>query len=522
MKQKTKNVLIISMMMIFYTIILTYFFPQMKSLLMVDRVIKLSEDLGQELSITFNRIKQIQTSSGELKTSAPNVKKKKKVGIPTYYIKATLNEESYLIDGQVSLTIDNPKTDSILFYTYPYTWSPMNVTKVVLNGKEVTFSYDHKQLKIKNPKKEKRLNFSIEFTTPIPQMGTRFGYKDDVWLITTWYPMLGVLDENNNWMDRPDPIGMGDPFLFNYANYVVEWTSSPAIKWLSSGTLISEEIVNNKRKTTWKVSNVRNFALAGSANFQVKKLQFKGNTTVSIALTDHNEFSEIIDIVNFSFPLFQSYYGQLPYSDIAIIETGPDTNFALEYPNLATFSKDLYVNNEIEHWLPHEIGHMWWYNAVGVNEVKDGWIDEGLAELGVVLYLENRYNASAGKRLREVYHERNQLLTKNSPHLTMDVGLYGYKDKKEYYDSWYARSADMFLTLRDEVGEEKFNTFLSTLYQMNIGETISEENITQALEDSLYIKTDLFKNWIHEPYNQTNWDVEVINSITNTPSQSDE
>src|SRR5699024_3393488 len=156
-----------------------------------------------------------------------------------------------------------------------------------------------------------------------------------------------------------------------YADYVVEWTSSPSIKWLSSGTLLPETMLDNKRKTTWKVEYVRNFALAGSANYLVKKLQFKGNTTVSIALTYHEKFAEIIDIVNFSFPLFQTYYGQLPYSNVSIIETGHDTNFALEYPNLAAFSKDMYDNNEIVHWLPHEIGHMWWYNAVGVNEVKD-------------------------------------------------------------------------------------------------------------------------------------------------------
>src|SRR5699024_10817312 len=114
---------------------------------------------------------------------------------------------------------------------------------------------------------------------------------------------------------------------------------------------------------------------------------------------------------------------QLPYSNVSIIETGHDTNFALEYPNLAAFSKDMYDNNEIEHWLPHEIGHMWWYNAVGVNEVKDGWIDEGLAELGVVLYLENRYSKSDGNRLRNTFRDRNRLLTSDSPNKTMDVGL---------------------------------------------------------------------------------------------------
>lgn len=460
MKSQKKNVLIVCMMTVVYTSIFIFFIPQIYSLFNLESPVKITENIGRRLSSTFKPPKQVQTSSNELKpASVPTVKMTEKDYYPTYYIKATLNEESYQIDGQMNLTIHNPKTDSITFYTYPYSWSPMRIKKVYLNEKEVTFSYDQKQLVIKNQKEEKELNLTIEFMTPVPRKGTRFGYKDDVWLITTWYPMLGVLDNKKNWIERPDPIGMGDPFLFNYADYVVEWTSSSSIKWLSSGTLLSETMLDDQKKTIWKVNNVRNFALAGSMNYKVKKLHFEGNTTVSIALTDHEKFAEIIDIVNFSFPLFQAYYGQLPYSDVAIIETGHDTNFALEYPNLAAFSKDMYVNNEIEHWLPHEIGHMWWYNAVGVNEIKDGWIDEGLAELGVVLYLENRYSNSDGKRLRNTFRDRNRLLSSNSPNKTMDVGLYGFENKQQFYDSWYARSADMFLTLRDEIGEDKFKFF---------------------------------------------------------------
>jgi len=504
-----------------YTTVFIFFIPQLQPFLQLDSVVKITEKIEQRLSSTFNRPKQI--SSDELKTeSVPDFKRMEKDDPPTYYIKATLNEDRYQIDGQMNVTIDNPGTETIIFYTYPYSWSPMKIKKVLLNGVEVTFSYDQKQLSIKNPKEEKELNFSIDFETPVPRKGTRFGYKDDVWLITTWYPMLGVLNNNKNWMDRPDPIGMGDPFLFNYADYVVEWTSSPSIKWLSSGTLLSETMLDNKRKTTWKVEYVRNFALAGSANYLVKKLQFKGNTTVSIALTYHEKFAEIIDIVNFSFTLFLTYYGQLPYSNVSIIETGHDTNFALEYPNLAAFSKDMYDNNEIEHWLPHEIGHMWWYNAVGVNEVKDGWIDEGLAELGVVLYLENRYSKSDGNRLRNTFRDRNRLLTSDSPNKTMDVGLYGFESKQQFYDSWYARSADMFLTLRDEIGEDKFKSFLSTLYETNISKTINEEDIIRALDESLNLKTELFQNWVHEPYHQTKWNVKVTNNIDHLPSHGDE
>src|SRR5699024_2264644 len=160
-------ILIVCMMTMVYTTVFIFFIPQLQPFLQLDSVVKITEKIEQRLSSTFNRPKQI--SSDELKTeSVPDFKRMEKDDPPTYYIKATLNEDCYQIDGQMNVTIDNPGTETIIFYTYPYSWSPMKIKKVLLNGVEVTFSYDQKQLSIKNPKEEKELNFSIDFETPVP------------------------------------------------------------------------------------------------------------------------------------------------------------------------------------------------------------------------------------------------------------------------------------------------------------------------------------------------------------------
>jgi len=217
-------------MTIFYTIALIFIFPQTRSFIL-ENATKMADDLKKEFSSILSDLIQVETNSSKLNGSIPNVSNLEIELIPTYYIKASLNEEKHEIHGQMNLSIVNPDTDTIVFYTYSYAWSPMIIKKVLLDQKEITFSYNQKQLVINNSKADKILNFTIEFITPVPNKGTRFGYKDNVWLITTWYPMLGVLDKNKNWFDRPDPIGMGDPFLFNYADYVVEWTGSTSIFW---------------------------------------------------------------------------------------------------------------------------------------------------------------------------------------------------------------------------------------------------------------------------------------------------
>lgn len=434
---------------------------------------------------------------------------KRKENLPHYLIRATLDDQSYQINGEVELTMYNPGTKTLLFYAYPYDWMPMKINEVRMNDQQIDYEYDQKNLTFKNITEEEQIHISIQFETLVPRGGTRFGVKDNVWLMTTWYPILGVLNDQNQWIKRPDPIDMGDPFYFRFANYTVEWTSSSDIQWVSSGTLQYETVIDDLKQITWEVDQVRNFALVGSPDYTIETFTLNDKTTVSVALTTEDNMEKVLDIAQYTFSLFQSLYGELPYDDVAIAETSFGTNYALEYPNLAIFSKDMYAKNRIEHWIPHEIGHMWWYNAVGVDETVNGWLDEGLAEQGVALYLEHRY--FKGEELRNRYREKNHALTHNYPNQTMNVGLYGFGSYQEFDSSWYARSADLFLTLREALGNRGYVTFLKTLYQNNIGKVITEESLNEALAEALGLETTFFRQWIHEPYFKTEWNVEFTN-----------
>jgi hypothetical protein len=136
-----------------------------------------------------------------------------------------------------------------------------------------------------------------------------------------------------------------------------------------------------------------------------------------------------------------------------------------------------------------EIGHLWWSNAVGVHEVENGWIDEGLAELGVVLYLESRYSGDEAKKLREEYRTRNLKLMERYPQEKMNKDLKDFKNNWEFRQAWYGRSPDMFLTLRESDGDEKFFLFLKNLYESNLGKVVDEDNVTDALKKSFNAQT---------------------------------
>ncbi len=447
--------------------------------------------------------------------------------LPQYYLKAVLDDKNTLIRGELELTAANPGTEKLWFYAYP-PWSPIKIKDVMLNDKKVQYSYEGKNLVFANQTGQREIKVKIQFETPVPRAGTRFGVKDNTWLLTTWYPMLGVLDKNKQWVKRPDPRGMGDPFYFAFADYTVEWTSPANIKWVTSGTLQSEKDAtvadsaygsNKPLKTTvWKVNQVHNFALVGSPNYTIKRFKLNDKTTVSVALTETSKMEEVMAIAKNTYPLFTKLYGELPYSEVAIAETSYKTNYALEYPNLAIYAKDMYRNDQIQHWITHEVGHTWWYNAVGVNETVNGWLDEGLVEHGVVWYLENRFSKERANQLWNQYRAEHKRLNAQYPKRTMDVGLYGFKNFQEFDYSWYSRSADMFLTFRQALGDEKYIKFLNTLYGDNEGKIAGEESLDKALADSLGLKTDFFKRWLHQPYNQTSWTVKFEETGTKSPT----
>jgi hypothetical protein len=175
----------------------------------------------------------------------------------------------------------------------------------------------------------------------------------------------------------------------------------------------------------------------------------------------------------------------------------------------------MYRNDKIQHWITHEVGHTWWYNAVGVNETVDGWLDEGLVEHGVVWYLEKRFSKERADQLWDKYRAEHKRLIAQHPGRTMDVGLYGFKNFREFDYAWYSRSADMFLTLRQALGDEKYIKFLNNLYINNAGKIADEESLNKALADSLGLKTDYFHLWLHQSYNQTAWTINFNDAGSN-------
>ncbi|MBO8171274.1 MAG: hypothetical protein H0Z33_05190 [Bacillaceae bacterium] len=421
---------------------------------------------------------------------------------PVYDITAELQPTLYQIKGEMEVTFDNPGTDEIMFYLYDYPGNRMEIETIMAGAGKLSFSREERVVTIQNPyRSRKRITVHLSFRSSVPQAGTRFGYKDGVWLLTHWYPMLGVQSTDGDWYVPKPPASIGgDPFYYQHADYKVRLTSPQDLKWVTTGVHKHDEKTGDgKNRHDWEAENVLNFVLAGSSRFMIDHID-AGDTKVTVALINRENRQKILDMVRQAFTTFADRYGPLRYPHVGVVETGPGTVFAMEYSNIAFYSVDMHRHNQVEHWLPHEIAHLWWYNSVSTLEPVYGWIDEGLAEASVVDYLEEVYGEQTAQRKWTDFERNWQLLRRQHPEGYLGKGLYEFGDYFEFRRTWYTKSALLFRHLKKEIGEEKYQQFLKLLNGDYVHTIIGPEQLDRALGQVVNGETRYFTLNLNRPH----------------------
>ncbi|RNB58754.1 aminopeptidase [Brevibacillus gelatini] len=421
---------------------------------------------------------------------------------PVYRIQAELHTSEAKIKGKMTIEFDNPQTPDLRLYVYDYLWNKMTVKSIRYKDKPLAFERGLSMVKLANPLgAEMRGALAIEFENPVPRRGTRFGVKDDIWTLTTWYPMLGAQNQQGKWYDPPQRVDFGDPFVYHYADYDVSFVSPKGYNWVSSwGKGSAKAIEGSKQLIHYQGKKLLNFALVGSPLYHVETIQIGPNLTVDIASVDKGNIQRIKTIAEAVFPTYNDWYGPLPYPHVAIAETAPGTTYAMEYANLAIFKRDMYQRNLIDHWLPHEIAHLWWYNSVATLEAAHGWLDEGLVEVSVYHYLQNRYGAQSASTLLDEYKRDVRRLQERYPNGWLDKPLQKFATEEEFHWTWYSKGALLFDHLRRQIGDEAYKRFLHRVQQNYHGSVIGAEHLDQALGQTLRGEAKYFVNATKRPH----------------------
>jgi|GEM_PF-622497 len=405
---------------------------------------------------------------------------------PVYRIQAALHTNEAKITGTMTLEFDNPETSDLRLFLYDYTWSPITVTSIRQGENSLPFQRRNAVITMPNSLKgEKRISLTVAFETVVPRGGTRFGVRDDIWTLTGWYPMLGAVNPQGEWYEPPARISFGDPFVYHYADYEITFNSPEGYRWVTSwGIGDTRALGNGRQESRYRAKHILNFSLVGSPLYHIETITAAPGLQVDIASTSKENVAKIKTIAEAVFPAYIEAFGPLPYPRVGIAETNTFTH-AMEYGNLAIFRRNLFNDASIDHWLPHEIAHLWWYNSVGTLEARHGWVDEGLVELSVYYYRLKRYGTAAADSLLREYQADVDRLNARYPYGKLAKQLNQFATNDEFNWTWYAKGAMLYDQLRRSIGDERFRQFLQRVHRTYHGQFIGAEHLDQALSQTL-------------------------------------
>ncbi|HYO63988.1 MAG TPA: carboxypeptidase regulatory-like domain-containing protein [Pyrinomonadaceae bacterium] len=239
-----------------------------------------------------------------------------------------------------------------------------------------------------------------------------------------------------------------------------------------------------------------------------------------------------IDTARNSARLFNTYFGKLPYTRIAMSQQ-PAAGFGQAWPTLVympyTAFMDANQRSQMmgartgtdEFWIyvgPHEVAHQWWGHMVGWTSYRDQWMSEGFAELSASIYVQYVYR-DLGKFVA-FWEEQRKLITEASPAtkgikpytvgaVTQGFRLNNAKTAGAYRRLVYPKGAYILHMLRmmmfdAQTGDERFRRMMQDFIKTHFNKDVSTEDFKRIVEKhitpEMNIQADGKMDWFFDEW----------------------
>ena len=276
---------------------------------------------------------------------------------------------------------------------------------------------------------------SIQITTPfrvkIPKgVTSRLGHIGESYQISQWYPKPAVYDQTGwhqmSYLDQGEfysEFGHFDVRITLPANYIVgasgnlqneseiemlDKLSADTSRINTANSIGNDFPVSSKQLKTlrYTADKIHDFAWFADKRFHVQKGKVKlphSDREVTTMVLFTNEQPELwkdaLEYVNKAIYWFSDKIGDYPYQNYTAVQSALTSGFGMEYPGITVISlaDDAYSLDEV---ISHELCHSWFYGALGSNERRYPYMDEGLTSAYTDRYMRDKYPE---KRLWEVY-----------------------------------------------------------------------------------------------------------------------
>ena len=431
-------------------------------------------------------------------------------GMTEYRLDVTVAPDLSAISGQAHIRYTNRETvplDTIYLHLYPNLWDGgMTVTEARVNGEPVNVTYpsgdDVIGLPLAAPlAPDASVELELRFAVPVPSgegVGNygEYALQEGVLALAHFYPTVAVYD--TDWrIETPAP--HGDVIFQDASLYDVTLTAPADLTVVATGATLGKTDTGDG-SATWRLGGgpLRDFNIVASRDYLSASAQV-GDIAVNSYFLPGDEESgrKALDWAAKALTIYQNEFGAYPYRELDVVETGTSAG-GIEYPGLIAVASRLYGDPARQQFFEsataHEVGHQWWYNVVGNDQVNHPWLDEALTQYATYRYFQDTYGEAGGREFIDSLDRRWSAVDKAQKPIGLPVGDY---TDREYGAIVYGRGALFFTALRDRLGADKMAELLRRYYAEQAWDIATPEEFRALAEDMAGESlADLWAEWV--------------------------
>ena len=434
-------------------------------------------------------------------------------GASIYHIEFTIADNLQHITGVEEVRYTNNEEvvlGEVLFHLFPnILGGQMTVSSVRVNDNDVSYNAGNSVMRVPLqpallPGQSAVLN--IDFAVTVPQsLGSNYGvlaYYEDVLSLAHAYPMIAVYDKED-WNIKP-PSQIGDVTYADASFYIVRITAPKGLTVVTSGSRVSLNEADQAQTLIVASGPARDFYLVASPNYE-EISQTIGEVTVRSYASQgsRNGAQMALDVASRAIEVFSTHYAPYPYTEFDIVATSTSA-LGMEFPGIVAIASRIHaVNNDfrsaparlLESVVAHEVGHQWFYNLVGNDQLDDPWLDESLTQFATLQYYTDEYGPGGADGFRASLETRWANMGNAKIPIGLPVAEY---DGAQYGAIVYGRGPLFFAALKDVMGVEVFDRFLMD-YTKTFSWNIATPEALQALaEKHCACELDsIFNEWVY-------------------------
>jgi aminopeptidase N len=277
--------------------------------------------------------------------------------------------------------------------------------------------------------------------------------------------MVAVYDDEG-WNTAP-PSGNGDVSYADASFYLVRVRAPADLVLIGAGRQLAAESAEGVQTVTYAAGPARDFYLAASPDFHRLTVQAGEVTLNSYAPAAWSDASQgALDTAVAALEFFSLSFGPYPYTELDLVAIHT-LALGIEYPGLIAQNRSLYDPAAafggtpravlLESTVAHEVGHQWFYNLVGNDQLDEPWLDESLTQYATWRFYAHRYGPEGEAGWRDALDSRWDRVD----HAPIPIGLpVGSYSGAEYGAIVYGRGAFFFEALAEALGPAIFDLFL--------------------------------------------------------------